>query len=121
MIDRDIDLDFDKLGGLVPAVLQDADSQAVLMVGFMNREALAQTLETGRATFFSRTRSRLWTKGESSGNFAVVASLSADCDHDTLLLRVRVAGDGRICHKGTTSCFARAIALPGAVRPLDLS
>ncbi len=109
-----IDLDFDKLGGLVPAVLQDADSDAVLMVGFMNREALAVTLETGRATFFSRTRKQLWTKGESSGNVAVVASLATDCDRDTLLVRVRVRGDGHICHKGTASCFAQTLDLPAA-------
>ena len=107
-----IDLDFDKLGGLVPAVLQDADSDAVLMLGFMNREALKVTLETGRATFFSRTRKRLWTKGETSGNVAVVASLATDCDRDTLLLRVRVCGEGHICHKGTASCFAPTIDLP---------
>jgi phosphoribosyl-ATP pyrophosphohydrolase/phosphoribosyl-AMP cyclohydrolase len=116
-----IDLDFDKLGGLVPAVLQDAESAAVLMVGFMNREALEKTLETGRATFFSRTRRRLWTKGETSGNFAVVASLATDCDRDTLLLRVRVHGDGQICHEGTTSCFAQSITLPGSERQRALS
>ena len=104
-----IELDFDKLGGLLPAVLQDADSNAVLMLGFMDREALAATLRTGRATFFSRSRLRLWTKGETSGNVAEVVSISADCDGDTLLLRVRMGGDGRICHLGTTSCFAREI------------
>ncbi len=104
-----IELDFDKLSGLLPAVVQDAGSGAVLMLGFMDRAALAETLRTGRATFFSRTRQRLWTKGESSGNFAEVLSISADCDGDTLLLRVRVAGDGQICHRGTTSCFAREI------------
>ena len=106
-----IDLDFDKLDGLLPAILQDADSEAVLMLGFMNREALQKTLETGCVTFFSRSRGRLWTKGETSGNFAAVTSLASDCDRDTLLIRVRVQGDGHICHKGTASCFAQAIDL----------
>lgn len=110
-----IDLDFDKLNGLsglLPAVLQDADSEAVLMLGFMDREALAVTLRTGRATFLSRARQRLWTKGETSGNVAEVVSISVDCDRDTLLLRVRVGGDGRICHRGTVSCFTESIDLP---------
>ncbi len=102
-----VDLDFDKLNGLLPAVLQDADSGAVLMLGFMNREALGKTLRTGRATFFSRTRNELWTKGETSGNFAQIISVTTDCDCDTLLLRVRVRGDGRICHEGSTSCFTK--------------
>ena len=106
-----IDLDFEKLQGLVPAVLQDADSGAVLMVGFMNREALDKTLRTGYATFFSRTRNQLWTKGETSGNFAQVVTLRTDCDRDTLLLGVRVQGDGRICHLGTASCFSTNIDL----------
>lgn len=104
-----IELDFDKLNGLLPAVLQDADSEAVLMLGFMDREALAETLRTGRATFLSRARKRLWTKGETSGNVAEVVSISTDCDRDTLLLRVRVAGDGLICHRGKVSCFAEQI------------
>jgi len=109
-----LDLDFDKLQGLLPAVLQDAGTGAVLMVGFMNREALEKTLRTGYATFFSRTRNRLWTKGETSGNLAVVESIATDCDRDTLLLRVRVAGSGLICHQGTVSCFAESIDLPFA-------
>jgi phosphoribosyl-ATP pyrophosphohydrolase/phosphoribosyl-AMP cyclohydrolase len=104
-----IELDFDKLGGLVPAVVQDADSEAVLMLGFMDREAFAATLRSGRATFFSRSRRRLWTKGETSGNTAEVVSIAADCDGDTLLLRVRVGGEGRICHTGASTCFAREI------------
>ncbi len=107
-----LDLDFDKMQGILPAVLQDADSGAVLMLGFMNRESLAQTLRTGHATFFSRTRSQLWTKGETSGNVAVVESIATDCDRDTLLLRVRVQGNGTICHQGTVSCFTQAIAVP---------
>ncbi len=106
-----LDLDFDKMQGILPAVLQDADSDAVLMLGFMNREALAKTLRTGHATFFSRTRNQLWTKGETSGNVAIVESIATDCDRDTLLLRVRVQGDGRICHQGTVSCFTQVIEL----------
>lgn len=100
-----VDLDFEKLSGLIPAVLQHADTGDVLMVGFMNREAFETTMRTGFATFYSRTRNRLWTKGETSGNRAAVISACTDCDQDTLLLRVRVHGDGRICHKGTVSCF----------------
>ncbi len=109
-----IDLDFEKHGHLLPVVLQDADSDAVLMVGFMNREALAKTVETGLATFLSRTRECLWTKGETSGNFAVVSSITTDCDRDALLLRVRVQGDGQICHNGTSTCFTERLELPGA-------
>ncbi len=112
-----IDLDFEKHGHLVPAVLQDADSDAVLMVGFMNREALAKTLDTGRVTFLSRTRERLWTKGETSGNVALVSSVATDCDRDALLLRVRVQGDGVICHRGTSTCFTEPIELSPAARP----
>lgn len=107
-----LDLDFDKMQGILPAVLQDSDSGEVLMLGFMNREALAKTLRTGHATFFSRTRNQLWTKGETSGNVAVVDSIVTDCDRDTLLLRVRVKGNGRICHQGTVSCFTWAIDVP---------
>jgi phosphoribosyl-ATP pyrophosphohydrolase/phosphoribosyl-AMP cyclohydrolase len=107
-----INLDFDKLQGLIPAVLQDVDSGAVLMVGFMNGEALEKTLRTGHATFYSRTRNKLWTKGETSGNVAQVISIRTDCDRDTLLLEVRVLGDGKICHEGTVSCFTQIIDLP---------
>jgi phosphoribosyl-ATP pyrophosphohydrolase/phosphoribosyl-AMP cyclohydrolase len=91
--------------GLVPAVLQDADNGDVLMVGFMNREAYELTLQSGYATFFSRTRNELWKKGETSGNRARVVSASTDCDRDTVLLRVRLEGQGVICHEGTRSCF----------------
>lgn len=104
-----LDLDFDKMQGILPAVIQDVDTGVVLMLGFMNREALAKTLLTGHATFFSRTRRELWTKGETSGNVAVVESITTDCDCDALLLRVRVQGNGRICHQGNVSCFTRAI------------
>ncbi len=106
------DLDFKKHDYLLPVVLQDADNDAVLMVGFMNREALAKTIETGCATFLSRTRQRLWTKGETSGSFAVVDSITTDCDRDALLLRVRVRGDGNICHNRTRSCFTEVLEVP---------
>ncbi|HUJ96279.1 MAG TPA: phosphoribosyl-AMP cyclohydrolase [Terriglobales bacterium] len=109
------DLDFAKMQGLLPAVLQDAETGEVLMLGFMNREALEKTLQTGFATFFSRTRNQLWTKGETSGNLARVESVMTDCDHDTLLLRVRVLGDGRICHTGAVSCFTEKIEMPATV------
>src|SRR5271169_655920 len=104
-----VDLDFDKMGGLLPAVVQDSSDGGVLMVGFMNRQAFDRTLETGYVTFFSRTRNQLWMKGESSGNRLRVVSASTDCDRDTLLLRVEVEGDGLVCHEGTVSCFTRPI------------
>lgn len=101
--------DFDKLGGLLPAVVQDASSREVLMVGFMNREAMDLTLRDGYVTFFSRTRNRLWTKGESSGNRLRVISAHTDCDYDTLLLHVEVEGAGVVCHLGTRSCFTNSV------------
>lgn len=99
------ELDFDKLGGLIPAVVQNAGDGEVLMVGFMNREALDRTLKGGYVTFFSRTRQKLWMKGESSGNRLRLVSASTDCDRDTLLVRVEVEGAGLVCHRGTRSCF----------------
>jgi phosphoribosyl-AMP cyclohydrolase len=99
------ELDFDKLGGLIPAVVQNASDGEVLMVGFMNQEALHRTLTGGYVTFFSRTRQQLWTKGESSGNRLRLISASTDCDRDTLLVRVEVEGAGLVCHRGTRSCF----------------
>jgi phosphoribosyl-AMP cyclohydrolase len=98
-------MDYSKLNGLIPAVIQDDESLEVLMVGFMNEAALARTRETGYATFFSRTRNQLWTKGETSGNRLAVISMLTDCDDDTLLLRVRREGDGNVCHRGTRTCF----------------
>jgi phosphoribosyl-ATP pyrophosphohydrolase/phosphoribosyl-AMP cyclohydrolase len=98
-------MDFSKLSGLIPAVIQDAATGEVLMVGFMNEEALARTRATGFATFFSRTRNALWTKGETSGNRLEVASLLVDCDDDTVLLKVNRRGDGNVCHTGARSCF----------------
>lgn len=102
-------MDFTKLSGLVPAVVQDAESNEVLMVGFMNEEALARTRETGFVTFFSRSRGELWTKGETSGNRLQVAQLLTDCDNDTVLVRVVRLGDGNVCHTGTRSCFTREL------------
>jgi phosphoribosyl-ATP pyrophosphohydrolase/phosphoribosyl-AMP cyclohydrolase len=98
-------MDFSKLGGLIPAVVQDAASGDVLMVGFMNEEALTRTRDTGYATFYSRSRSTLWTKGETSGNRLRVERLSVDCDDDTVLLQVTCEGDGVACHTGARTCF----------------
>ena len=91
-------LDFDKMGGLIPAIIQDALTKNVLMLGFMNQEAYNKTLETNKVTFFSRTKNRLWTKGETSGNFLNVVSIEEDCDHDTLLIKANPIGP--VCHTG---------------------
>src|SRR5579872_3483939 len=104
------DFDFEKMSGLLPAVVQDAGNGEVLMVGFMNRQALEQTLQIGYVTFFSRTRGQLWMKGESSGNRLRIVSALTDCDRDTLLLRVQVEGPGVVCHRGTRSCFTEPVA-----------
>jgi len=101
-------MDFTKLGGLIPAVVQDDASGEVLMVGFMNEEALALTRATGYATFFSRTRNTLWMKGETSGNRLKVSAMLVDCDEDTLLLKVVCEGSGAACHTGARSCFRNA-------------
>jgi phosphoribosyl-AMP cyclohydrolase len=98
-------MDFAKLGGLLPAIVQDADSNEVLMLGYMNAEALARTQTTGAVTFFSRSRQTLWTKGETSGNRLAVVSMHADCDLDALLVRVTREGGGRVCHTGQRHCF----------------
>jgi phosphoribosyl-AMP cyclohydrolase len=108
-------IDFEKMQGLAPAVVQDADNGDVLMVGFMNRESLKKTLDTGYVSFYSRTRNKLWTKGETSGNRLRVVTASTDCDHDTVLVRVRVEGDGLVCHEGTRSCFTRPMTLAAEV------
>jgi phosphoribosyl-AMP cyclohydrolase len=102
-------MDFSKLGGLIPAVVQDAESSEVLMVGFMNEQALADTLRTGFATFFSRTRNKLWMKGETSGNKLEVVEIFTDCDDDTVLVKVKRLGDGNVCHTGTRSCFTQTL------------
>lgn len=101
-------LAWDKQGGLVPAVVQDADTQRVLMLGYMDRDALETTLASGRVTFFSRSRQRLWTKGETSGHVLDLVRLEADCDRDTLLVQARPRGP--TCHLGTSSCFMQAPA-----------
>ena len=102
-------MDFSKLNGLIPAVIQDDDSNEVLMVGFMNEEALALTQSTGYATFFSRTRNKLWMKGETSGNTLKVIRLQTDCDDDTVLVRVQRQGDGNVCHTGERTCFFKEL------------
>ena len=98
-------MDFSKLDGLVAAVIQDAESGEVLMVGFMNDVALARTRETGFATFYSRSRQKLWMKGETSGNRLLVRQVLLDCDEDTVLLKVRREGEGNVCHLNRVSCF----------------
>jgi phosphoribosyl-AMP cyclohydrolase len=112
------ELDFDKMGGLVPAVVQDSANGEVLMVGFMNRPAMQRTLQGGYVTFFSRTRNELWTKGESSGNRLRLISCHTDCDRDTLLLQVQVEGAGLVCHRGTRSCFTEPVSLQAADTPV---
>ncbi len=107
-------IDFDKMDGLAPAVVQDATTLEVLMVGFMNPESYARTQESGYVTFWSRTRGKLWMKGESSGNRLKIVSAATDCDQDTLLFRVRVEGDGKVCHEGTVSCFTRPLSTASA-------
>jgi len=102
-------MDYSKLGGLIPAVVQDADSAEVLMVGFMNEAALELTRTTGFATFFSRSRNKMWMKGETSGNRLQVVDLLVDCDDDTVLVKVKRLGDGNVCHTGERTCFYRKL------------
>jgi phosphoribosyl-AMP cyclohydrolase len=103
-----MELDFTKLDGLLPAIVQDALSGRVLMLGFMNEEAFRRTVETGFATFYSRSRQKLWMKGESSGHRLAVKEISTDCDQDSVLLRVEALGPG-VCHNGYQSCFYRRL------------
>jgi phosphoribosyl-AMP cyclohydrolase len=103
-----MNLDFDKLNGLITAVIQDHVTGRVLMVGFMNEEAFRKTVETGFATFFSRSRNKLWLKGETSGHRLVVKEISTDCDRDALLIKVEALGPG-VCHEGYQSCFFRRL------------
>ena len=98
-----MELDFGKMNGLIPAIIQDNYTQKVLMLGFMNEEAYRKTMETGKVTFFSRTKNRLWTKGEESGNFLYVVSIASDCDNDTLLIKANPAGP--VCHTGADTCW----------------
>jgi phosphoribosyl-AMP cyclohydrolase len=104
-------IDFEKAGGLVAGIVQDAKTGEVLMLGFLNEVSYAKTLESGFVTFWSRTRSKLWMKGETSGNRLRVVTAATDCDSDALLFRVVVEGDGLVCHEGTVSCFTKPIAL----------
>ena len=106
-------LDFAKLGGLVPAIVQDAGTGEVLMLGFMNEQAYAETRASGEVTFFSRTRNKLWRKGEQSGHVLQVREVRVDCDNDALLLRVDAVGPG-VCHEGYRSCFFRRLDADGA-------
>jgi phosphoribosyl-ATP pyrophosphohydrolase/phosphoribosyl-AMP cyclohydrolase len=103
-------MDYSKLNGLIPAVVQDDTTGEVLMVGFMNDAALERTRASGFATFFSRSRNALWTKGETSGNRLRVTGLFVDCDDDTLLVKVTRLGDGNVCHTGARTCFRPLIA-----------
>jgi phosphoribosyl-ATP pyrophosphohydrolase/phosphoribosyl-AMP cyclohydrolase len=102
-------MDYSKLDGLIPAVIQDAESSEVLMVGFMNEVALAETRRSGFATFFSRSRNTLWMKGETSGNKLEVVDILVDCDEDTVLVKVKRLGDGNVCHTGERTCFFRTL------------
>jgi len=114
-----MEIDFGKMQGLAPAVIQDAATGEMLMLGFMNREALDSTLRTGFVTFYSRTRQTLWTKGETSGNRLEVVAAWTDCDCDTVLLRVRVLGAGKVCHTGSRSCFTQKLPLSIAARAVE--
>jgi len=107
-----IDLDFNKEGGLIPAIVQDHNNGEILMLGFMNREAYDLTRKTGFVTFFSRSRKKLWTKGETSGQKLILREIRTDCDLDALLVRVELAG-GAVCHEGYRSCFFRRLDCNG--------
>lgn len=110
-------LEFEKTGGLIPAIIQDESTADVLMLGFMNEEALAETQRTREVVFYSRSRNRLWKKGESSGHVLRVRDVRVDCDADALLIRVEAAGPG-VCHEGYRSCFFRRIEESGASQVL---
>ncbi|HEY4380509.1 MAG TPA: phosphoribosyl-AMP cyclohydrolase [Acidobacteriaceae bacterium] len=107
-------IDFAKMDGLVPGIVQDAKTGEMLMLGFLNEVSYQKTLETGFVTFWSRTRQKLWMKGESSGNRLRVVSAATDCDNDALLFTVKVEGDGLVCHEGTVSCFTKPITVTKA-------
>ena len=112
-------MDYSKLAGLIPAVIQDSETAEVLMVGFMNDAALALTQQTGFATFFSRTRNKLWIKGETSGNRLKVVEILVDCDDDTVLVKVIREGDGNVCHTGERTCFFRKLSNEGTTEVTD--
>ena len=109
-----LSIDFEKAGALVAGIVQDARTAEVLMLGFLNPESWSRTLETGFVTFWSRSRNKLWMKGETSGNRLRVISAATDCDSDALLFRVEVEGDGLVCHEGTLSCFIKPIPMGAA-------
>jgi phosphoribosyl-AMP cyclohydrolase len=123
MTERALEIDFNKAGGVLPVVAQDHRSGRVLMVAYMNREAFEETVKTGRACYFSRSRAKLWRKGEESGNFQTVREIRVDCDADTILLRVDQHGDGAACHEGYESCFYRVLEgdrwVTGEARKVD--
>jgi phosphoribosyl-ATP pyrophosphohydrolase/phosphoribosyl-AMP cyclohydrolase len=106
---EDVKIDFAKTDGLVPGIVQDATTGEMLMLGFLNEESYRMTLATGFVTFWSRSRGKLWMKGETSGNRLKIVTAATDCDNDTLLFRVEVEGDGLVCHEGTVSCFTKPI------------
>jgi phosphoribosyl-AMP cyclohydrolase len=109
MSENELKMDFEKGGGVLPVVTQDYHSGRVLMVAYMNQEAFSETVKTRRACYFSRSRGKLWRKGEESGNFQTVREIAVDCDADTILLRVDQHGDGAACHEGYESCFFRVL------------
>ena len=110
-------IDFAKMDGLAPGIVQDARTGQVLMLGFLNEESWRKTKATGFVTFWSRTRQKLWMKGETSGNRLRIVEVATDCDQDALLFRVEVEGDGLVCHEGTVSCFTRPLATGAEVQP----
>jgi phosphoribosyl-AMP cyclohydrolase len=116
-----VEIDFEKMGGLAPAIVQDADTGEVLMLGFMNAESYRLSRDSGFVTFYSRTRKKMWMKGETSGNRLKVISASTDCDRDTLLFRVRVQGHGLVCHEGTRSCFGKALPVSEPISSAEVA
>ena len=113
-------IDFEKMDGLVPGVVQDNATGEILMLGFLNPISYAKTLESGFVTFWSRTRQKLWMKGETSGNRLRVISAATDCDNDTIVFKVVVEGDGLVCHEGTVSCFTKQIPIqPAATESVE--
>ena len=108
-VKNEVTIDFAKMDGLVPGIVQDWKTGELLMLGFLNETSYKKTLETGFVTFWSRTRQKLWMKGETSGNRLRVVSAATDCDNDALLFKVEVEGDGLVCHEGTVSCFTKPV------------
>ncbi len=112
-------IDFSKSDGLVAGIVQDAETNQILMLGFLNETSYAHSLATGYVTFWSRSRRKLWMKGETSGNRLRIVSAATDCDNDALLFRVHVEGDGLVCHEGTVSCFTKPIQIEPAKEVLE--